>query len=199
MKLKTKQNWFLTIIAFTLFFTASVKAQVTIGDLAEPHDYSILELSAAKLKGGLRLPQLTTVQRDSISNSWDTTLKNKAEGLVIFNLITNCLEFWNGSTWISICSDILIDYNTVICPTLNDCYDFAASATIADLINAVGGNVYDEEGALYNNSDPLNPGTYYIEQKVGDFPPTRVMIKVTISTKAVSGILVDACLENNPQ
>ena len=193
---KTKQNFLITLVILTLFFTAPLKAQVTIGDQTEPHDFSILELSTAKLKGGLRLPQLTTAQRDSTSNSWDMSLKEKAEGLIIYNKTTNCIEFWNRVKWISLCSGIPIDCNTVIYPTLNSFYDFAGPATIANLVDSLGGNVYDAEigGNLYNNSDPLNSGTYYVEQKIGDCPPRRVMIEVIVSTVAVSNISIDACV-----
>lgn len=45
---------------------------------------------------GMLTPRLTTAQRNAISNP--------AEGLIIYNLTTHCLEFYNGSQWISNCN-----------------------------------------------------------------------------------------------
>ena len=109
MKLKTKQNWLLTLMALALLFTLPTKAQVTVGDQKKAQDFSILELSTEKLKGGLRLAQLTTHQRDSISNKWKVeAVADKLEGLVIYNLDTNCVDYWNGNIWITLCADNLI-------------------------------------------------------------------------------------------
>ncbi|MCL1934737.1 MAG: hypothetical protein FWF53_13105 [Candidatus Azobacteroides sp.] len=76
----------------------SMNAQVTIGETTEPQSFSILELRSKDR--GLRLPQLTTEQRDAIAD-----LKNNAEavGLHIYNTDTNCEEYWNGNEWISLC------------------------------------------------------------------------------------------------
>ena len=109
MKHKTKQNWLLTLMALALFISLPTKAQITFGDQKKPQNFSILELSTEKLKGGLRLAQLTTHQRDSISDKWKVeTVAGKLEGLVIFNLDTKCVDYWNGHYWISLCDNKLI-------------------------------------------------------------------------------------------
>ena len=56
----------------------------------------------AQITQGLKLPQLTEAQRDQIQKQGDPN-NLYAEGQVIFNTDTNCLEFWNGDKWISLC------------------------------------------------------------------------------------------------
>jgi len=60
-----------------------------------------LELNSAKLKGGLRLPQLNTLQRDALDLTVNST---EAQGLLIYNTDIGCVEFWNNSEWITICN-----------------------------------------------------------------------------------------------
>ena len=103
------------ILAIALFLTLPLKAQVTIGSQDGPHPFSILELTTKQHDGGLRLPQLTTGERGALNFEGrfvnpvpgDEELAEKAEGLVIFNTTTNCLEFWSGAAWISLCASIL--------------------------------------------------------------------------------------------
>lgn len=96
-----------------------VRSQVTVGDGMPPRDFSVLEVSTASTKGGLRLPQLTTGQRDDWRNYFlGTNTGNPvnpsgsgvtpeeaaaAEGLAIFNLDTKCYEYWNATRWVSLC------------------------------------------------------------------------------------------------
>lgn len=99
-----------TLLLIATLFTMPVKAQVTIGDNSNPHNFSILELTATNQDGGLRMPQLKTEERDGIAKLWtapgtDPDIVEAARGLVIYNITTNCMEFWNGATWISLCGD----------------------------------------------------------------------------------------------
>ena len=75
---------------------------VTIGSIEDPQVFSILELISNGSKG-LRLPQLTTAQRDAMTTSTQfIAAKNTtAMGLLIFNTTTRCMELWNGSVWVS--------------------------------------------------------------------------------------------------
>jgi len=59
-----------------------------------PHHKAKLEV--ADSTRGVLITRMTSAQRD--------TLTNKPEGLMIYNLTTHCLEFWNGSQWISTCA-----------------------------------------------------------------------------------------------
>ncbi|MBX3100909.1 MAG: hypothetical protein KF690_00215 [Bacteroidetes bacterium] len=54
------------------------------------------KLDVASTTSGFLPPRLTTSQRDAIPGP--------ARGLVIYNLTTDCLEFWNGAKWISTCT-----------------------------------------------------------------------------------------------
>ena len=106
MKLNTKQDWLLTLMVVALFFSLPAKAQVNIGTQDDPKPFSLLELNSSS--GGLRLPHLNTTQRDNISDEWKSKPEAyKLEGLVIFNTDTNCLNYWNGNKWVSLCSSVL--------------------------------------------------------------------------------------------
>ncbi|NDV45978.1 hypothetical protein D0T49_02850 [Paludibacter sp. 221] len=97
-----KQSLRQTLILFCLFqfsfFIFSANAQVTIGADKAPETFSALEVVSTT--GGLRLPQLTTDQRNALSVSG----KDLAKGLTIYNTTTNCTDTWNGTVWVSDCS-----------------------------------------------------------------------------------------------
>ena len=79
-------------------------SQVTIGMNKAPEKFSVLEL-ASNNKMGLRLPQIeTTAQRDAIfTNAEGFKSNDLVYGLQIFNKETNCVEYWNGDKWVSLC------------------------------------------------------------------------------------------------
>jgi len=105
-------TWLLTILVTLLFITSPLKSQVVIGEDKDPYSFSLLELiSDPSNTGGLRLPQLNETERETLKNQLLQFQTNNpgdisAEGLVIFNTYTGCVEFWNGSTWISLCAGI---------------------------------------------------------------------------------------------
>ncbi|MCC8145230.1 MAG: hypothetical protein LIO93_02065 [Bacteroidales bacterium] len=107
MKLKTKVSR-QRLLSFLCIFMVTVpyaRAQVTIGENVDPQDFSILEISTNTNKGGLRLPQLTTLERNALDlAALDDETNEKSKGLTIFNLTSNCYEYWNGSSWVSLCS-----------------------------------------------------------------------------------------------
>jgi hypothetical protein len=97
----------LTAAAFMIMSaTTGATAQVTIGSTADPQPFSILELVGNNARG-LRLPQMTTAQRDNMVNSaeFQAEKSGKARGLQIFNTKTKCVETWNGTTWIAACGE----------------------------------------------------------------------------------------------
>ncbi|GHT33660.1 hypothetical protein FACS189434_08360 [Bacteroidia bacterium] len=53
----------------------------------------------AQIAAGLRVPQLTTAQRNQIMVNGNPLAKGQA----VYNLDTNCFEYWNGSKWVSLC------------------------------------------------------------------------------------------------
>ncbi|NDV47753.1 hypothetical protein D0T49_11915 [Paludibacter sp. 221] len=92
-----------TLALFTMLVVAfgSINAQVTIGADKEPESFSLLEVTGTT--GGLRLPQLTTNQRDALTVNGE----DLAKGLTIFNTDIDCMETWNGSKWLPNCGDDL--------------------------------------------------------------------------------------------
>jgi len=108
------------ILLIALFFVLPVKAQVNIGSTNPPEPFSILELTTDAKDGGLRLPQLNTEQRETLWKTHDDSIA--AKGLVIYNTDIGCVEFWNGSKWISLCSDMLPKFE-VDPESLNFAYD----------------------------------------------------------------------------
>ena len=89
------------LVLLVFFATKPITGQVTIGALKDPESFSLLEL-VSENKKGLRLPQIeTTALRDAISANF--TDNDLAYGLQIFNMETNCIEYWNGKQWISLC------------------------------------------------------------------------------------------------
>jgi uncharacterized protein (TIGR02145 family) len=54
---------------------------------------------------GKRMPCLTCSKRDSIK-----TNSTEAEGTIVYNTITDCLEYWNGKKWVSLCEESEQEY-----------------------------------------------------------------------------------------
>jgi hypothetical protein len=103
MQNKTKQFRTIILLLNVTFFTLPLKAQVTIGDQTAPQSFSLLELRTTQREGGLRLPQLTTTERDAIAT--DAFKVNPlAKGLIIFNISTGCVNIWDGKVWIEWCA-----------------------------------------------------------------------------------------------
>jgi len=110
MKSKNNRIHLLTLLVVTLFLALPLKAQVAVGDNVDPHIFSILELITKNKDGGLRLPQLSTKERDDVAKQWtaldpESDIAKAAQGLIIYNTTTDCLEFWNGRVWISMCGN----------------------------------------------------------------------------------------------
>lgn len=110
-RIHNKSRWRLlavlaALLFFNLFSCPLLKAQVTIGDATPPQDFSILEIVTTTLnKGGIRLPHLTTGERETLEKSatFQNEIVKKGRGLTIFNITTNCVEYWNSKKWISMC------------------------------------------------------------------------------------------------
>ena len=82
-------------ILVLLFAIASLNAgvaQVTIGSLNPPADFSALQLEGTN--GGLRLPQVSQTNENLIGVS-----SPKATGLILYNTNTNWVDYWNGLRW----------------------------------------------------------------------------------------------------
>ncbi|CAC9975701.1 hypothetical protein [Flavobacterium panici] len=116
-----KKNLFCMWLALlAILFTVNMEAQMTIGGKKEPEAFSVLELLN---KGGLRLPQMTTAQR----NAFAVKNNDKGEGLTIYNIDTKCVEYWNATRWVSLCEGTS---QTKISP--QPCVNVAADGTGCD-------------------------------------------------------------------
>ena len=139
------------ILLMVAFFASPLKAQVEIGNQTAPQKFSLLELTTEKIKAGLRLPQLTTDQRNAlVANPNDV-----AKGLTIYNTDTNCVDFWNGTEWISLCSDVItspaangINLTTAGLDNQTECLGSAISNIIYSTTGATGATVTGLPGGV---------------------------------------------------
>ncbi|MFH6949371.1 FISUMP domain-containing protein [Flavobacterium sp. FlaQc-51] len=117
MKKKLFCKW-LALLAILL--SLNMQAQMTVGGKKAPEPFSVLELLN---KGGLRLPQMTTAER----NAFAVKGNDKGEGLTIYNKTTGCVEYWNKARWVSLCDGTS---QTTISPA--PCTNVAADGTGCD-------------------------------------------------------------------
>ena len=103
--MKTKKICLTLFLAAMVCVSASLSAQVTIGSGAEPSRWSLLYLDASEQRKALHNARMTTAERDILVPPVSVAEpRRKAErGLMIFNITNNCLEYWNGERWISLC------------------------------------------------------------------------------------------------
>jgi len=83
--------------------------------------FTIAGANAQAVKG-TRIPQITTEQRNNISAS-DA---GNAKGQAIYNIDNDCLEYWNGIKWVSLCLGKANIALTLTGKECNDHYDPAA-------------------------------------------------------------------------
>ncbi|MDN3675626.1 FISUMP domain-containing protein [Flavobacterium branchiarum] len=91
------------LIVLLLFLPVVAIGQAVIGSVLTPKSYSLLELSTTTVKGGIRMPQLTTVERNNLTTP-DFMSDVRAKGLTIYNTDSKCMEYWNTHKWVSLCS-----------------------------------------------------------------------------------------------
>jgi len=92
--MKKKLLFFLPLLSIGMLC-----AQVNIGSTAQPKSFSALEIqgqNSAGDFGGLRLPQLSTTDRDALTDLSDPA----AKGLTIYNTTTEYAEYWDGVKWV---------------------------------------------------------------------------------------------------
>jgi len=188
-----KKNLFsLWLFLLAVFFTSNSSAQVTLGNTngspKAAETFSALEV-VSNGKGGLRLPQLTTNQRNTLALDAisDPIKKGLSNGLSIYNTTTNCVEYWNSNRWISLCEGTS---QTTISP--QPCTNVAADGTGCDqtftvtdpdcpngpfAITIVGGSDY----AMLSNVN-ANAGTFKVNFNQNDSViPHTVLVRVTNS------------------
>lgn len=92
---KKELNQFFILSMIVLFNLGVSMAQVGIGTLS-PETSSVLDVHSQS-KGFLP-PRMTKSERDAINGGVF------AEGLVVYNTDENCINFYNGTVWISLCN-----------------------------------------------------------------------------------------------
>lgn len=115
-----------TKIFSTLLFAAilclplDASAQVTIGSENPPSPWSLLDLdNSERVRNneqplGLHLPRIE--DRDNLNlEATVGNMESSARGLMIYNTDTDCLEFWNGSEWVSLCKAVLPEPTQLTC------------------------------------------------------------------------------------
>jgi len=137
-------GWLGTTAAHKLIFMTGDKRKAVIhadGRMGvgtdSPNQNAILELSSTN-KGFLP-PRLTTAQRNAIPA--DT----KPPGLMIYNTTTNCMDFWNSSTWVSSCAVTVPPAGTITAVTCasatnNGTITRGMSTSVTSSIPYTGGN-----------------------------------------------------------
>jgi len=166
MKEKLFVQLFLSAMILLLAPTGA-SAQVTIGSGNPPSSWSLLDLDTkpgdeSGVKRGLHLPRLSTKERDAlVDDKSASNTQSLAVGLFLYNTDTHCLDFWNGSGWISICADDMPDPCAGISNLQKISFCSNPNPTIADLtalVLASGGNGAVQWYANPTEGDPLPPG-----------------------------------------
>jgi uncharacterized protein (TIGR02145 family) len=124
----------ITLTALTVVFSNSIFSQVGIGTIT-PN--ASAELDVTSTTKGFLPPRMTSVQRSAIS------ILTLAEGLQIYNTDINCLEYFNGTGWMSLCD------GSITAPTGGD-GSSGGTAVVLSWTSAIGCSV----GAGTNNSPP---------------------------------------------
>ncbi|MDR1543769.1 MAG: hypothetical protein LBS50_05030 [Prevotellaceae bacterium] len=175
------------MLTLVLAMSGNARAQVTIGENLEPQSFSVLELISNNTKG-LRLPQMDSVQRNEMmgTEAFKNEIKGKACGLQIFNTSTLCVETWNGTKWIEQC----MPCEGITFPALDGYYNFCNGATVADLEEKIGADIYEypSGGSKRASATVLETGIiYYAEQRVANCAAsTRTAVTVNIGSCSVA-------------
>lgn len=116
-----KKFYYLLLISL-LVGMLKVQAQSTIGAGTQPQEFSVLELISGNYDniGGLRLPQLSEGERTTLTNSpaFQAEKTGKALGLTIYNKTSDCVEYWNGTKWVSRCEQVCCMAPPLPCPIM---------------------------------------------------------------------------------
>lgn len=83
------------LLCIALLIGSRLLGQVTVGAPTLPEPFSILQVEGNT--GGVRLPRLTTQDRDDLTPL--LVGKIKANGLVIYNTTAKQLNYWDGTRW----------------------------------------------------------------------------------------------------
>jgi hypothetical protein len=171
----------------TMSATTIATAQVTIGSLNDPQQFSILELDGNGARG-MRLPQMTAAEREALNlKSLTGETAGKAQGLQIFNTDTRCVETWNGSKWIEACGEAAVESpqaasKQFLC-VMHGENPSVESLTATGIADGATVNWYlsGSPDAL-PDSHRFEPGDYtlYVSQTVNGVESARTEVAVTV-------------------
>jgi hypothetical protein len=157
------KNTALMVLLFWLMADGLLAQQsgVSINDnSAPPHESAILDLQSDNK--GLLPPRMTTAERDAIVNP--------ANGLMIFNTVTNCINYRVGAVWYEVCGTPPAGEVSAL-----DCEGAAHSGTLSPGVAAIGvnsevaytgGNGFTHGGQTVNSTGisgltaTLTPGSF---------------------------------------
>jgi uncharacterized protein (TIGR02145 family) len=140
---------FTLFIAFLCFSTTAFSQGVAINESkAAPDSSAILDVSSTQ-KGFLP-PRMTMAQRDSILNP--------ANGLVVFNSTSGCLNYFFAGSWYEWCGAVVYPTGTIHCT--------ATPTAVVDVLNPITGKTWMDRNlgasrAAINSNDSLAYGDLY--------------------------------------
>ena len=97
----TKKIFSTLLLTAMICVSVNLSAQITIGSGEPPSEWSLLYLDASEQRKALHNARLDSLQRENLVPSG--TNNETAGGVMIFNTTNNCLEYWNGKRWVSLC------------------------------------------------------------------------------------------------
>ncbi|NDV93398.1 hypothetical protein D0T84_00500 [Dysgonomonas sp. 521] len=158
---RTKNRWRQAVAVFAfLVFSTGAYAQVTMGSNKKPEAFSVLEIISNQ-QAGMRMPHLTTKERNDMTATFGTQKEVLAKGLTIFNTTTNCLEFWNGAKWISSCEGEMPPYIPVTPSANASVTACAVTSNVASVLASTGFYMFTYQTMnLYANSTGDTPTSY---------------------------------------
>ncbi|MDW8236749.1 MAG: immunoglobulin domain-containing protein, partial [Bacteroidia bacterium] len=148
---------------------------------ANPHPRAILHLESRTQ--GFLPPRLSQAERDAIP------IAARPEGLVIYNTTTKCLEYWNGTQWISACASSApcqspppptASSNSPVCP--GEAIHLSASNITGATYVWTGPNGFysTNQNPTISNAATAHAGTYCVRVYVAGCWSDPVCVNVTV-------------------
>lgn len=162
----------LLLIVIAMIASCTITAQVAINtDGTNPDSSAILDVKSKNM--GLLPPRMTSAERDSISSP--------ADGLVIFNTTSNCLNFYAAGYWNETCgtADAPTVYNPATGETWMDRNLGASQVATSYYDTLAHGDLY-QWGRLKDGHESRNSGIYFFTSST-DVPGHTFFIQVPYS------------------
>ena len=146
-----KKTFSTLLLAAILCAPFTISAQVTIGSDRAPSPWSLLDLDNSKRVRnneqplGLHLPRLDEEARYDLDAEAAGT---PAQGLMIFNTDNECLEFWSGTQWISLCVDRFREFTTPHPENATICYNTAHPFALGIATGGSGAITYQWQDSI---------------------------------------------------